>query len=296
MLYINSQSTQSLAGLQLQRHFQSGRQVSRQDLAALVKDDKAALGVRLAAKVALESFEALDARAGQPDGKVDQADFSAMQSGQTVALPPSLAAAAMVGDVLLKNFASVNTSARDWTSAGLLDITELEGVSTANDELRLAAAAGREIFEVLETAASGGQQDGRIGMGDLRAVIDLGVRALKGDVADAVRGAFVRIGQAHGDPAYGHIDVRLDWNDARLRDVDPSFNGLESVSVDIPGFGRFQLQHRQIDGVDVYTGGTTYRLGQEEAVLRNGVTFSVSTNVGTFENIAKGKRVNDPLT
>jgi hypothetical protein len=129
-------------------------------------------------------------------------------------------------------------------------------------------------------------------MGDLNTVIQRGLKSLNGgDVSEAVRGAFVRIGPLAGDPAYGWINLRLDWDDAALRALKPDFNGLETVYAEVPGFGRRTLRYlRDENGIDVFETSISYRVGQDDPVRYNDVAFGVSTNVGEFPDIAVGSR------
>ncbi|MGQ0504621.1 MAG: hypothetical protein ACT4TC_04820 [Myxococcaceae bacterium] len=304
MSAIRSRSAHSLAGLELAKYLEQHRPhqtVTRNDLLAVTQDSALPLTVRLAAKVAVENFDQFDSgnvRPRQLDGQVSYFDARAIRIGAFNDAPPaSAAAAALVGEVLLKGFGKLDQPSRDWTSPGLLDLTELDSAPSGDEELELAAKAGRELFQVFDAAGEGDPPDLRVGMTDLEAVIARGVASLsKDDPASAVRGAYVRIGPPYGDPAYGSISLRFEWDDQRFREVCPGFDGLEKVFADVPGFGRRVLGHQRAeDGVDIYATSIGYQLGAEDK-LRNGeVRFSVSTNTGELPDLVVAEKTDRPL-
>lgn len=110
--------------------------------------------------------------------------------------------------------------------------------------------------------------------------------------SSAVHEPKVHVGEAHGDPAYGWIDVSIKVDDAQIREEHPWFDGLESVYVDVPDVGRHWLRYyRTTDGLDFYYATIGYRSEEARATRYGDFVFGVVTNVGWFHDVARGERM-----
>lgn len=195
----NYRHTMSLVSQRLMKHFSkldtaggNGRQaglVGRPELEAAIKNKSLPLDVRLAAKAALDSFDWFETpEGGQADGLAGFSDFQARMNPSSGKVPPlTPAAVAVVGELLRQNFGHVDGLREDaydrsWDRGqdGLVDRRELQ-VFVSNgptEDVRMAAAAGQELWGILEVASGIGDRDNRLGLSDLDAVVEKGKREI----------------------------------------------------------------------------------------------------------------------